>query len=105
MDEFRDKIAKKEKRKLKARKTGEQSVWFGLGMFGLIGWSIAIPTLLGIFAGIWLDNRLHDRISWTLTLLFVGIFIGCLNAWYWLSKERKEIERQEKPDKEQRPRG
>lgn len=105
MNEFRDKIAKKEKQKLKARKAGEQSVWFGLGMFGLVGWSIAIPTVLGIFLGIWLDKRWHDRISWTLTFLFIGIIIGCLNAWYWLSKERKEIAREEKPDQERRPRG
>lgn len=98
MDEFRDKVGKNEQRKLKALRDGEQSVWFGLGMFGLIGWSIAIPMLIGIALGIWLDNRLGDRISWTLTFLLVGVVVGCLNAWYWLSKERKEIERQEKHD-------
>ncbi|MDD2321466.1 MAG: AtpZ/AtpI family protein [Geobacteraceae bacterium] len=98
MDEFKDKVGKNEQRKLKALRDGEQSVWFGLGMFGLIGWSIAIPMLIGIALGIWLDNRLGDRISWTLTFLLVGVVVGCLNAWYWLSKERKEIERQEKHD-------
>jgi ATP synthase protein I len=98
MDEFRNKVGKNEKRKLKALKDGEKSVWFGLGMFGLIGWSIAIPTLIGIALGIWMDARWVGRISWTLTFLFVGVIVGCMNAWYWLSKERKEIEREEKPD-------
>jgi predicted F0F1-ATPase subunit len=32
-----------------------QGVWFGLGMMGLIGWSVVVPTLLGAALGIWLD--------------------------------------------------
>lgn len=94
MDEFKEEVGKKEKRKLKALRKGERSVWFGLGMFGLVGWSVAIPTLIGIAVGVWLDTRLQNRISWTLTLLVVGVALGCLNAWYWVSKERKEIERE-----------
>jgi predicted F0F1-ATPase subunit len=35
-------------------------VWFGLGMMGLIGWSVAVPTLLGAALGLWLDSR-HPR--------------------------------------------
>jgi ATP synthase protein I len=34
-----------------------RTVWFGLGMMGLIGWSVAIPTLLGAALGLWLDKR------------------------------------------------
>jgi len=34
-------------RKLRARRHSAQGVWFGLGMMGLIGWSVAVPTLLG----------------------------------------------------------
>jgi len=26
-------------------------------------------------------------------LLVLGVIVGCLNAWYWVDKERKEIER------------
>jgi len=32
-------------------------VWFGLGMMGLIGWSVVVPTLLGAALGIWLDTH------------------------------------------------
>ncbi len=70
------------------------SVWFGLGTFGLVGWSVAIPTLLGLALGIWIDTRYPSGVSWTLMLLFGGIIAGCLNAWYWLSREREEIERE-----------
>ncbi|MDH4232100.1 MAG: AtpZ/AtpI family protein [Nitrospirota bacterium] len=90
--EFRKEVGRKEARRLKARKRGEHSVWFGLGMFGIIGWSIAVPTLLGIALGIWLDRRWTDRISWTLTLMITGVIVGCINAWFWVSRERKDME-------------
>lgn len=86
-----DRIGKKAKRKLKARSKGHSSVWFGLGMMGLIGWSVTVPTLLGAALGIWLDERDPSGRSWTLALLTLGLVIGCLNAWHWLSKEGKEM--------------
>jgi ATP synthase protein I len=85
-------------RKLRARKS-TQGVWFGLGMMGLIGWSVVVPTLLGAALGIWLDNRHPGKYSWTLMLLVIGLVIGCLNAWHWVSKEDKEMrEEQENND-------
>jgi ATP synthase protein I len=55
-----------------------------------------VPTLIGIAFGIWADKRWPGTISWTLTFLFAGIILGCLNAWYWVEKERKEIEEENK---------
>ncbi|MDI6797574.1 MAG: AtpZ/AtpI family protein [Desulfatibacillaceae bacterium] len=84
---FAQTVEKKEKRRIKAR--GEdKSPLFGLGMFGLVGWSVALPTLGAIALGVWIDKTWPSPISWTLTLLFVGVTIGCLNAWYWIQKER-----------------
>ncbi|MGC9945362.1 MAG: AtpZ/AtpI family protein [Bryobacteraceae bacterium] len=88
---FSRQIAAKAARKLKARRNSKQGVWFGLGMMGLVGWSVVVPTLLGTAFGIWLDKRGPGRISWTLTFLVVGLVIGCLNAWHWVSKEDKEM--------------
>ena len=93
---FIRKIEKKEKRKLRARDKKYQAIWFGMGLFGVIGWSVMVPTLIGIAVGIWADRRWPGNISWTLTFLFVGIILGCLNAWYWVEKERKEIEEENK---------
>jgi ATP synthase protein I len=86
-DELAWQVAEKENRKLKARREGDRSIWFGLGMFGMVGWSVAIPTLIGIALGIWIDTTWAGPYSWTLMLLFIGVMIGCLNAWYWVKRE------------------
>ena len=83
-------------RKLKARRVAPKSIWFGLGMSGLVGWSVTIPTLIGAALGIWVDKHYPSPYSWTLMLLFMGLIIGCLNAWHWVDSEYKEM--QEDPD-------
>ena len=79
-------------RKLKARREGTKSVWFGLGMSGLIGWSVAIPALMGAAVGIWVDRHYPSTYSWTLMLMLIGVLIGCLNAWRWVETEYKEMQ-------------
>jgi len=91
-------IGRKAKRKLRARRTRQESIWYGMGMVGIVGWSVAIPTVLGVAAGLWLDERVEVEFSWTLTLLITGVVIGCLNAWYWISKERTFIMNQRDGD-------
>lgn len=86
-----EQIGKKEKRKLNALRNNKRSVWFGLGMMGMIGWSVAVPTLLGAVLGIWLDRIYPKPFSWTLTFLIVGLFTGCVIAWFWVEKEDKEM--------------
>ena len=87
---FPSKIERKQSRKEKSRsEKREKSLWFGLGMFGLVGWSVAIPTLVFLAIGIWIDTVFPGRISWTLTFLFVGVVLGCLNAWFWVKKESR----------------
>lgn len=90
--DFRDKVKKTQKRKIRAQRQGDQGMWFGFGMFGLVGWSVAIPTLVAIAAGIWIDARFAGQYSWTLMMLVIGIGVGCLNAWFWVSRERTNIE-------------
>jgi ATP synthase protein I len=86
--EFERQIQEKTTRKLKARREGDRSIWAGLGLFGMVGWSVIVPTLLGIALGIWIDNRFPSSHSWTLMLLFMGIVLGCWNAWYWIQREQ-----------------
>ena len=83
-----DAVEPKINRHLAARESAQRSVWFGLGMFGMVGWSIAVPTLAGVALGLWLDAHWPGRISWTLTLIFLGIGLGCFNAWRWINKEK-----------------
>jgi ATP synthase protein I len=90
-DAFVDKIASKTSRKLKAQRDGSQGIWFGLGMSGLIGWSVAAPALAGALFGLWLDRHYPASHSWTLSLMVAGIALGSFNAWHWLAQQDKAI--------------
>ncbi len=92
-------VGAKAARKLKARRS-TQGVWFGLGMMGLIGWSVVVPTLLGAALGIWLDKHHPGGRSWTLALLVGGLAVGCLNAWFWVAKEEKAMRDEPEDDHE-----
>jgi ATP synthase protein I len=86
-----EQIGAKAARKLKARRDSSQGVWFGLGMMGIIGWSVVVPTLLGAALGLWLDKYHSGKHAWTLALLVAGLALGCLNAWHWVAKEEKAM--------------
>jgi ATP synthase protein I len=90
-DAFGDQISIAARRKLKAQRSSGQGVWFGLGMMGLIGWSVVLPTLGGAAVGMFLDKRHPGEHSWTLALLVAGLVIGCFNAWHWVAKEDEEM--------------
>jgi ATP synthase protein I len=96
---FVSEIGAKEARKLKAQARVTRTVWSGLGMMGLVGWSVVVPTLLGAALGVWLDKRYPAAHSWMLTLLVIGLTIGCVNAWHWIAKEDKEIHREQETPK------
>lgn len=85
--EIAARIGNEANRKLKRRNERRRSVWFGLGMFGLVGWAVALPTLMGIGLGLWIDGHVDSGRSWTVALLLAGLTLGCFNAWYWVKKE------------------
>ncbi len=84
---FRQQIAEKENRKLKAQQEKKESALMGFGMFGMVGWSVSVPVLLGTALGIWLDKSYPQTFSWTLTCLISGLIIGCIIAWNWIKTE------------------
>lgn len=90
-EDFTRDISRKEARRLKGKTAEDHTIWFGLGMFGVVGWSIAIPTLIGVAAGLWIDKTFPSRFSWTLMLLIIGVALGCMNAWYWVKRARQDI--------------
>ena len=93
---FLRRVAAKETRRRKAQRKGTQSAWSGVAMFGIVGWSVATPTLIGALAGLWLDKRYPSPRSWTLALLVAGLVVGCAIAWHWVGKEYKKIKEDEK---------
>jgi len=98
--EFVHQVGEKAARKLKAQSHVTKTVWSGLGMMGMVGWSVAVPTLLGAALGIWLDRSYPGGRSWTLALLATGLVIGCIIAWHWVAKEDREIREQEEHNHE-----
>ncbi len=84
--DFPGKISRCEERKIRGSEQNRESFWFGLGTIGIVGWSVVIPTLLGVAVGLWIDRNWTSRFSWTLMLLLGGVMIGCINAWYWVRK-------------------
>ncbi|MFP4140980.1 MAG: AtpZ/AtpI family protein [Planctomycetota bacterium] len=85
---FTHDVGNKEQRKMRARRDEDRSVWFWLGMMGLVGWSVAVPTIIGVAIGAWLDTWASvGRISWTLTGVILGITVGCITAWFWVKRE------------------
>ncbi|MGC9420399.1 MAG: AtpZ/AtpI family protein [Rhodovulum sp.] len=85
-------IARKAARKEAAQRRGGRGPLFGFGMFGLVGWAVAVPTLIGVALGAWLDRALNGDFSWTLALLLGGVALGCVNAWFWVTKESRDDE-------------
>jgi ATP synthase protein I len=98
--DFAGQVGAKEVRKLRARRHATEGVWFGLGMMGLVGWSVTVPTLLGTALGIWLDTHHPGKHPWTLALLMAGLAIGCFNAWHWVTREDKAIQDEQEDNNE-----
>ncbi|MBY0518606.1 MAG: AtpZ/AtpI family protein [Bacteriovoracaceae bacterium] len=92
--DFRDEAIKKEARKLKARRNREVSAWWGFSLFGLVGWSVVVPALIGVFVGGLLEHHYTGSHSWTVALLLTGICVGSVLALFLLAKElfKKEDE-------------
>jgi ATP synthase protein I len=95
--EFAEKLKRDEQRRMKAvRKRGQGDRWAGLGMIGLVGWAFTIPMLAVVAVGIWLDTQTDTPQSWSLMAVFIGAFIGGLNAWYWVRHEERKTEEEER---------
>lgn len=82
---FTREVERKGALKIRGRQEQDQTVWFGLGMFGIVGWSMAIRAA-GHRPGDLDRANWPSQYSWTLMLLIAGLLIGCANAWYWVRK-------------------
>jgi ATP synthase protein I len=74
-------VRQRQARRERWQREGERSIGQNLAMIGVLGWTIVLPTLLGIFAGRWLDRRFSMGVFWTLGLLVAGLALGCTLAW------------------------
>jgi ATP synthase protein I len=73
MNKFTKQVKEKADRAVRARKNGNNLLVEGFKTMGIIGWSVALCTILGIALGLWLGH--------VLIFLFAGIIAGCILAW------------------------
>ena len=82
-----DDIRRSAERMKRARSRPNHSPLRGLSAFGMIGWSIAVPTVAGAFIGMWLNRVAPQDFSWPMALILGGAVVGGIIAWSWVSKE------------------
>lgn len=58
-----------------------------LGQIGVLGWLIVMPTLVGLFAGRWIDRHLNTGLTFAAALLVLGLAFGSWSAWKWVHAE------------------
>ncbi len=80
-EEFPSEIEKKVRRLLQSR-DDKAGFWHYASLIGGGGWLFVIPVIAGAYLGRFLDKHVKAGISWTLTLMLLGIAIGTYNVWY-----------------------
>lgn len=55
-----------------------------------LGFSISLPIVGGAILGQFLDEKLHTNPKMTLSLIFLGLFIGVANIYILLKDSREE---------------
>lgn len=80
-------ISRQAKRMKSTRDHPPPSPLRGIGTFGMIGWSIVVPTVGGAFLGGWLDRIAPQAFSWTIALILGGVVVGGFIAARWMNKE------------------
>lgn len=73
----------------RARRSQQMSFWQGLSLVGAVGWMVVTPALVGAFIGRWLDRHFEQGVFWTLSLLVIGLTLGCLSAWRHVREQLK----------------
>ncbi len=89
-DELLRSVARRRRRRLFFQRFGERHFTRNLALIGSLGWLIATPTVLGAFAGRWLDRQLESGIFWSASLIFCGAALGLYLAWKRMEREQKE---------------
>jgi ATP synthase protein I len=81
-----EEVRRHRERRDRARREGGRSIGQDLALAGVIGWTLVIPALLGVYAGRALDRRFGSGVFWTLGLLVAGVAVGCVLAWKRLNE-------------------
>ena len=86
-DKMLEVIHTSEERRRKWQEEGERPLWKNLSMVGALGWLIVVPTVLGVFAGRWLDDRFDTEVLFSGALTFAGACFGLWLAWQRMNEK------------------
>jgi ATP synthase protein I len=76
-----------------------------LGRYGTVGIELLIWILLGTFGGKWLDARFSAH-GWLQAAGFLfGVFAGFYSLWKAATGMQREMDRQDRQDKDPRGKG
>ena len=75
-------VRRRQERRERWQREGERSLGQNLAIIGALGWTIVVPTLLGIFAGRWLDRTFQSGI------LDTGLARGGPSGWLHICVEK-----------------
>ena len=76
-------------RKREALEEPEPSLGVRLGQIGILGWTIVVPTLLGLVIGHWLDRHFNTGVFFSAPLLMAGAAFGLWSAWKWMHRQTR----------------
>lgn len=86
----RDPLADAARRAAETAKEGadnpEPSLGSRLGQIGILGWTIIVPTLIGVVLGRWLDRTFETGVFFTAPLIMIGAAFGFWSAWKWMNR-------------------
>ncbi|MDR3453741.1 MAG: AtpZ/AtpI family protein [Rhodoferax sp.] len=86
-DRLRAAARRAQRRERAALDDPETSVSRRLAQVGVLGWTIVVPMLLGLFLGRWLDRLLGTHALFAAALLLLGAGLGLWSAWRWMHRQ------------------
>ncbi len=64
-----------------------------------VGWRLALPMILGVLGGVWLDNRLHTGFWLALAGLALGTAVGFYSVYRLLLPIIRQAQGKDKQNK------
>lgn len=84
---FVSEVDTRRRRREEYEREGDSSFWQSVGMMGTIGWSVSVPTALGVLLGRWIDGRLESAHVFMVFFMLAGLITGCVTAWRMVAEK------------------
>jgi ATP synthase protein I len=69
-----------------------------IGVLSTVGLTMVFATVIGLYAGLKIDEWLGTAPWFTAALLFLGIFAGFKNLFVYVKRSQNELDEKDKDD-------